>query len=292
MTLPIGYSAIPGGTFTPDCAKAPVTVAPFDMKQTPVTNAEYDAIAQSLGTRLARDNYLLLDYDFESGETRLVRRGRTAAEVAGGPAMTSRLLDFDRGDVIIFGSQILLKMQDNISAQYDEADRLFSGATQPVVGVSYFHAKAWCLLKSLEDGGKYRYALPTDEQYEYVASEGGTKECGTRTGSLYSAGGRKLAHIDEYNGGKGTTVEVNDLYYEQRLPFDVQTTGNVFRWIQMNPAFKTPHDHFSFAYGLRGGSWTSDAYSARASLRYLQGDPVDRFNYAGFQPWSFPRTPG
>jgi len=281
MTLPLGYSTIPGGTFTPHGTQAPVTVAPFGMKRTPVTNAEYGALAQSLGA----DRFVLLDHNWESGVTQLVRRGRTAEATAGGPMSTPEELDFDLGDVLLFGSQILVKMVDNPSAQCDEADRLFSGATQPAVGLTYFHAKAWCLLKSLEvEGayrvdGAYRYDLPTDEQYKYVSSDGGTKEYGTKTGTLYDEDGRKLAHIGEC---EGTTVVVNDSRYEQDLPFGVQTTGNVWRWIQMNPALETGN-YFWGPYGLRGGSWNVHAVLGRAAFRD-DGHPADCADYVGFSP--------
>jgi len=284
MTLPVGYSPIPGGTFTPHGAGAQVTVAPFGMARTPVTNAQYGALSQSLG----EDRFVLLEHDFESGATSLVRRSATAEAPASDPAYTPEWHAFDKGDALIFGSQILLKMVDNPSAQFDEAIRLFSGSTHPALGLSYFHAKAWCLLKSLEDGGAYHYDLPTDVQYEYVASNRGTQEYGTETGTLH-ADGRKLAHIDEYNYGEGTTVTVDDPRYEQRLPLDVQTTGNVWRWIQMNPAFKQDGD---FSYGLRGGAFNFGPDYGRAAFRNHGARPSDRGRYVGFSPVVVPQDSG
>jgi len=78
-------------------------------------------------------------------------------------------LKFDQGEVLVFGSRLFMKMMDNPSAKYDKQGRVFSGTNQDVVGISYFHAKIWCLLSTLESGGEFKYDLPTHLQYEYVA---------------------------------------------------------------------------------------------------------------------------
>lgn len=258
---------------------APITVTDFGMARTPCTNEQWSASAQNLG----RDSFVLLNHNWNTGITKLVPRGRTAEAAARGPIILSEDFNFDVGDVMFFGSRVLLKMEDNPSAKYDEEGRIFSGAKQPVVGITYFHAKAWCLLASLKEGGRYLYDLPTDAQYEYVASNGGTKEYGTETGTLFGADGRKLAHIDEYNNCRGTTVAVDDPRYEQVLPFGVQTTGNVWRWIQMNPAFKISRDCFIGPYGLRGGSWGYNSDGGRAACRGFN-PPGGRYNNGGFSP--------
>ncbi|MFH1236067.1 MAG: SUMF1/EgtB/PvdO family nonheme iron enzyme [Parcubacteria group bacterium] len=283
LTLPAGYNAIPGGKFTPlagsSLGSAPITVPPFGIARTPLTNAQWGASAQSLG----QDCFVLLNHDWNTEVTELVRHGKTPEVAARGTTVLQGDINFNRGDVMFFGSWILLKIEDNPSAKYDEEGRIFSGAKQPVVGITYFHAKAWCLLKSLEEGGRYLYDLPTDAQYEYVASNGGAKEYGTETGTLFGADGRKLAHIDECNNGRGATVAVDDSRYEQVLPFGVQTMGNVWRWIQMNPTFKRSGDCFIGPYGLRGGSWGRDPDYGRATYR-LCGLPDLCNYYIGFSP--------
>jgi len=266
--LPAGFNPITAGIFQG------AEIASFGFKQTPVTNSEFGAVG--------RNQFVLLDHDWNTGETKLKKSGKSLEEVVGGPAFVSEGINFDQGHILVLGSTILLKMVENPSAQYDEKKRVFGGANQPAVGITYFHAKAWCLLKTLESGGEFTYDLPTDAQYEYVASDRRTKEYGTETGALFK-GKRKLAHIDKFKDGKGTTVAVDDPRYEQDLPFGVQTTGNVWRWIKFNPKFKRPNDYFCGPYGLRGGSWNYYTDGGRAANR-SGGHAGDRGGNVGFSP--------
>jgi formylglycine-generating enzyme required for sulfatase activity len=141
------------------------------------------------------------------------------------------------------------------------------------------------LLKTLEDG-RYLYDLPTDEQYEFVASDGGRKKYGTETGTIFGADGRRLAHIGEYNEGLGTTVSVDDPKYFQRLPFGgVQTVGNVWRWIRWKGQIfhLLGESHRDIQRHLRGGSWSSVVEDGRAIFR-LGVNPDSRYSGFGFQP--------
>lgn len=286
-TFPTGYSAIPAGNFHGKHISA------FGFKQTPVTNAEYGDLA----TNRKGDRFVLLHHDWNTGNTRLVKTGQTATEVVKGPVLNAEVLEFDKegfpfmnsvdinfdqGDIMIFGTAILVKMVDNPSAKYDKQKKVFSGANQPAVGLTYFHAKAWCLLKTLESHGKFSYNLPTDARYEYVASDRGTKEYGTETGTL-SSNGRKLAHLDEYNDDSGMTTAVDDPRYAQNLPFGVQTTGNIRRWINFNSKFRQPNDFFNGPYGLRGGSWADEPDNGRTVHREDER-PNGRFDAVGFSP--------
>lgn len=269
LTLPIGFNPIAAGFFQG------VEIASFGFKQTPVTNQEFGEVG--------RNQFVLLDHNWETGETTSKKSGKSIEEVVSTPTIVPEGTNFDQGGILVLGSMILLKMLENPSAQYDEKKRVFSGAKQPAVGITYFHAKTWCLLKTLESGGEFVYDLPTDAQYEYVASDRGTKEYGTETGTLYK-GKKKLAHIDEYKNGKGTTVAVDDMRYKQELPFGVQTTGNVWRWSRFNPKFKRSGEYFSGPYGLRGASWGDIPGNGRASIRDASLHPNFRFVFAGFSP--------
>jgi formylglycine-generating enzyme required for sulfatase activity len=273
-TLPAGYSLIPAGLYQG------TTIASFGFKQTPVTNQEYGEVG--------RNQFVLLDHNYRTGETRLEKSGQDIEEVMGDRAIFAEGTHFDQGAILglgviaAWGWPLLLKMVENPSAHYDEGGRIFSGANQPAVGVTYFHAKAWCLLKSLKCGKEPIYDLPTDDQYEYVASHRGKKEYGTETGTLFKDE-RKLAHVDEDKDGRGATVAVDDQRYRQRLPFGVQTMGNVLRWTRYNGEFNESERSTRYGpYGLRGGSWRHGP-NLGADWR---GDfyPDDSSNYIGFSP--------
>ncbi len=266
------------------------TLAPFGMKMTPVTNAEWQ---ESLDVIAGPDRALLLEHDWQSGATQLLKQGPDYETLMGGPVLPGRSRYDDQGsfnpsDLIIFGAQILVRLENRPAFRYDEMNRRFSDPKQPVLGISYFHAKAWCLLSSLASEGQYQYDLPTDAQYHFVASEGGTKEYGTETGTVRDPAGRKLAHLDEnpqnsrYHG-MGSTVAVDDARYVQDLPFQVQSTGNVFRWMRFNERFNRSETYPSGAYGRRGGSWNAPLITGRADYR-ASSRPDQRSPDLGFQP--------
>ena len=116
-----------------------------------------------------------------------------------------------------------------------------------------------------------------------MASDGGTKEYGTETGKLSDGAGRKLAHIEVRPSSFRTTVRVDDPRYEQDLPFGVQTTGNIWRWTQMNPAERRDREDNFFCYGMRGGSVLNHAVKGAASFRQYR-NPQDTKDIVGFQP--------
>lgn len=271
-TLPVGFNPVPAGRFIAG-QRIGEEMAAFDMKANPVTNAEYGAVAKSLGP----DRYVLLRHDSKTGETILEKTGATVKSLG---LTVDKKINFDKGEILVLGAAILVKMVDNPSAHYDEPEEkfIFGGADQPAVSITYFHAKAWCLLKTRESQGKLKYDLPTDLQYEYVASDRGTKQYGTETGALTGQDGRALAHIDSNDE---PTVSVFDSRYTQKLPFGIQTTGNVWRLIRFNPQINAVNK--LEGYSKRGGSWLSSGLVAMATFREQNSSKTPRAD-TGFSP--------
>lgn len=270
--LPAGYALIPGATFAWE------TFGDFGFKQTPVTNGEWGDRVRGLG----EDRFILMQHDSGTGATEIFTQGKDPASILG----DKRECNWDGGDILVEGSLVLFKLLENPSLLFDERERgrIFSGERQPVL-VSFFESMAWCLLNTAASGGRLKYDLPTDAQYEYVASNGGTQEYGTSTGGLYGPNGEKLAYFDEYREGHGTTIPVDDPR-NSFAPMGVQVAGNVFRWTRVNPMVKYT------MYGLRGGAWKS--YSWRAEERggsdygHPEGDDDDA---VGFSPVVMPYLP-
>lgn len=146
----------------------------------------------------------------------------------------------------------------------------FNEESQPVVNVSWAHAKGW----TLAVGGVY---LLTDDQWEYSA-KGGEKnmEYATETGELYFADGRKLAHCS-WGSKEERTIDVDDLRYADG-PFGLRhKTGNVLEWVEENP-------YEDNNIGLRGGAWNVDNEDKlRAWFRDDTGCISDRDDAVGFR---------
>ncbi|GEM_PF-4054877 len=300
-TLPAGFNPIPAGQVLYGPHKGEKIEA-FGFKVTPVTNAEWRAAA----TRLGGDRYILLEHDWSvTGETKFLKKGKTAEEALGGPAYIPEEIKFDKGDVMVFGSFILVKMVDDPSAQYDEGNKIFSGAKQPVVGISYFHATAWCLLKTLESGGKFKYNLPTEAEYEYVDDqdtaywveecrpESRTEKCTLERQELryvYDYFSSELEGKVDAWGAPGvvdpwvTTRNVDDSRprYTHKLPFGVQTKGNVERWIKMSAQFKEGKSYYKDPNGSTGFWGLAPTPGFYTFIGYTP--PVNNYEYIGFSP--------
>ena len=153
-------------------------------------------------------------------------------------------------------------------------DRRFNQPEQPVVGVSWEEARAYCEWA----GGR----LPTEAEWEYAC------RAGTRTEYCFGDDAKLLeeyAWFYENSGGQTQPVRakkpnawgLHDMH------------GNVWEWCQdsyagyaASPA-TDPRGPSSGSYRVyRGGSWGYDASRCRASCR-CRRDPGDRIDFRGFR---------
>lgn len=241
-SLPPGYADIPDATFKGEL------VHRFGFKRTRMTNGEWGAPVQSLG----HDRYLLLSHHFGTGVTEFRQNASHPDRfLKARAALKKQTVDWDAGEVVILppanimmeSAFIVLKMVDNLSLRLDEEGRIFSREKQPVMA-SYFHFKALCLLMTRQSPEGFRYDLPTDSQLESVAGQEG----------LFRPDGSKRFYIEEYEDGRGKTVDVDD---PRSSPggLGVQIYGNVPTWTRYNPKFKEPNEPFLGPYAWRGGFW-------------------------------------
>lgn len=293
-------------------------ISEFGAKETRVTNDEWYQVVSKLGA----DRYILLKIDKNTHVVSIVRKGKTAKMAAGDDVSLSNQAvpvlndntNYDIGEVMRQGVFVLLKMADNPSVQYDRTARYdspkrkFSGENQPAVGMSWYAAWAWCLLKTEQDGeGKFAYKLFTDLQYEWMVSDGGKRDLE----KTYPTPNRKLyAHsfpwdwgkqcaVGLLHGGESATVDAKDPRNFARLvkevadresatvdvkdprnaagPFGVRTCGDAHTWTDYNPKEKNEN------YGLRGGAWSSVEEDGRAAFRHFAG-PHCRGSEIGFSP--------
>ncbi|MBN2313447.1 MAG: SUMF1/EgtB/PvdO family nonheme iron enzyme [Sedimentisphaerales bacterium] len=165
---------------------------------------------------------------------------------------------------------------EKLRSEYDDEKR-FKGDDQPVVGVSWFSARAYCcwlsLLEAASKGAPIeasvnKYRLPTELEWEWAAS-GGDRE--------YPWGNTepndKLANYGENVGATTPVGRYPDGVTPEGL---MDMAGNVWEWME-NRYSKTGE-----ARSLRGGSWDRYEVYLRCSRR-IGYRPEDRDGVVGFR---------
>ncbi|MEL7432974.1 MAG: SUMF1/EgtB/PvdO family nonheme iron enzyme [Chloroflexota bacterium] len=157
-------------------------------------------------------------------------------------------------------------------------DSKWNGDTQPVIGVSWFEAVAFCLWLSESTGEKIM--LPTEDQWQYAAQ--------SDDGRTYPWGNnwnRELCNNNVEKKGIGKTTPVTQYEGKGDSPFGVvDMAGNVWEWCLTDYDEKT-NDINSSANRrvLRGGSWNYvDTDYFRCDFRNDR-DPRSRNDYNGFR---------
>jgi formylglycine-generating enzyme required for sulfatase activity len=158
------------------------------------------------------------------------------------------LLDMARGSDDNYFLAYLQEDDDWVGLMRSRVDDdvRFNGDDQPVVGVSWYGARAYCLwLSMLESGGEKttRYRLPTEQEWEYAAA--GSE------GRIYPWGNtpEPTSKHANYGENEGATTPVGR-YPEGATPEGVyDMAGNVWEWME------NWHDSDKKRKALRGGSW-------------------------------------
>ena len=144
-----------------------------------------------------------------------------------------------------------------------DEDRKFGGDDQPVVSISWYAARAYCLwLSLLESNGEVSvlYRLPTEKEWEYAAAG--------KKGRQYPWGNaeptKMLANYDSNEGA--TTPEGR--YPDGATPEGLyDMAGNVWEWMEDWYDKNTSDEYISSARALRGGSWGNIPGDLRCAAR-------------------------
>lgn len=140
-------------------------------------------------------------------------------------------------------------------------DEEFNLPEQPVVGVSFYEARAYARWAKKE--------LPTEQQWERAAR--GTDGREYPWGNEFE---KEKCNTAEYGSKRTTRVTRYPNGVSPEGCYDI--VGNVWEWTN------SFYDDNKDRYSLRGGSWGSIRDSARCVDR-CGDDPDDRYNNVGFR---------
>jgi formylglycine-generating enzyme required for sulfatase activity len=155
-------------------------------------------------------------------------------------------------------------------------DDAFNNPAQPVVGICWFEARAYCAWLSAQTGQTFR--LPTEAEWE-AAARGGQR----RRYALWGGQRRRYAFGNNFDAARCNTFETHirrttpiGVFPGSKTPTGlVDMTGNIWDWTS---SLYTPYP-YDAADGreapsppgarrvVRGGSWDLGQDSARASCR-------------------------
>ncbi len=151
----------------------------------------------------------------------------------------------------------------------------FNQERQPVVGVSWYEAFAYCHWLTEAQKAKKPFRLPKEEEWEWAARGPKGNEC------AFGEWNEDIPRWDSWNdydkGLTSGTSRVNSVYKENISDFGLSDlTGNVWEWTD---SWYT-EDKYRV---IRGGSWDYNGHgNLRAAFRYYL-DPRLRDNDVGFR---------
>ena len=227
------YIRFRGGRYICSPTKKVVKVSDFHMAKYPVTNRQYRLFINYL------DGKPSVNTKFLSKKIYI----QSLLELAGS------------GDKALKGFEEYLKKEPDLvrrfRSRFDD-DRKFNRDDQPVVGVSWYDAQAYCLWLSLLSDMEYR--LPTEQEWEWAA--GGRRGFPNKILSVkkYPWGDKPepTPKHANYGNNEGSTTLVGR-YPEGATQEGVyEMAGNVWEWIE-----NWFEDGTDFKV-LCGGSWNYD----------------------------------
>ena len=161
-------------------------------------------------------------------------------------------------------------------SEFDE-NRKFDGEDQPVVGITWYAAQAYCLWLSLFEPDKLQYRLPTEIEWEWAAGgKIGAIPEKVRKYPWRNEKGEPGSTLANFNQSLGATIPVGN-YPDGATPEGLyDMAGNAWEWMA------NMHEKYAPALALRGGSWLNLSDGLRCSAR-SNGRPAYGGNDVGFR---------
>ena len=243
------YIRIPGGSFKYSVSGKKVRAGDLYFAKYPVTNKLYRSFIAYVQSQAP-------DYEARLPLS-MFRNAITDIE-------TSKLWDEGFGAYLNDGKEELA----NLFCSKRDEDRKFGGDDQPVVSITWYAAKAYCLWLSLLEGGKDGlYRLPTEQEWEFAAAG--------KEGREYpwpkEKGEQPSAQLANYSEHVGATTPVGN-YPDGATPEGLyDMAGNVWEWMD------NKYKENTSARALRGGSWVNVPDYLRCSARDVVGPALTNY---------------
>jgi formylglycine-generating enzyme required for sulfatase activity/predicted phosphodiesterase/energy-coupling factor transporter ATP-binding protein EcfA2 len=252
------YILIPGGSYLYSETKEIKNVEDLYFAKYPVTNKLYRSFIAALGesSKLQEElNKIAKNNSWDEGFSTYLKEGKNDLAA-------------------LFRSK------------YDE-DRKFGGDDQPVVGITWYAAQAYCLWLSQFEGKADSYRLPNEVEWEWAAGGKRGKDDVEVVQKVreypWADENRKLdSKLLNYDGNVGATTPVGS-YPEGATPEGLyDMAGNVWEWTDNWWDEKTRSLRV-----IRGGGWDISAETCRSANR-SSNTPDYRNNNVGFRPVFLP----
>ncbi len=261
------YILIPGGNYWYSAMKKAVDVADCYVAKYPVTNKLYRSFIAWLKEK-------------DSGENRASAFREKLERIAESKEWGPKFGDYLRGG------------NDNLAALFrseNDEDRKFGGENQPVVGVTWYAARAYSLWLSLLEESTGHYRLANEMEWEWAAGgkQGTTGQKVREYPWLEEKGDASPGLLNFRESNIGATTPVGS-YPDGATPEGLyDMAGNVWEWCS---DWYGDDGTFAKLFGpetgsyrvLRGGYWDSSAWCCRSAFRDYD-TPGYRSNYVGFR---------
>lgn len=284
-----------------------VEVSPFEMALFPVTNAEYALFMAAGGYEDERwwpteaAKAWLRGESGSEGRKQSVRdqvillQNWSEEALRNHPSFTPEEVDYYVWLKNLSANELEMELEkafpEGKSLRQPEywEDGRFNHPAQPVVGLTWFEARAYCAWLSAQTGDEID--LPTEVEWE--AAAGGPN-------------GRTYAYGDKFDTARCNTFETHvrrttpiGVFPEGRTPEGIyDLSGNVWEWTSTIWGKKVNQPDYPYPYKardgrenpedgtvrrvVRGGSWNYSQYNARAAYRHNY-HPTERINNSGFR---------
>lgn len=229
------YIRVPGGSYIFSQTKSQVRIPELYFAKYPVTNRQYRTFIAYLRSELPEYESVLPLQRFFDALYSLAENNEDSL---------SKLRDY-------------LKNEKNLADRFRSSradDRKFNRDDQPVIGVSWYDANAYCLWLSMLEGELLRYRLPEEWEWEWAAGGQRKKQEDVLKVLRYPWGEHDpTAKKANFGNHEGEPIQVGS-YPEGATPEGLHDmSGNVREIVG------SWRDYNGSPHVLRGGSWVDSS---------------------------------